>query len=233
VRGTPSKRVLLRGIGPSLQVSGALQDPVIELHDGAGATIALNDNWRTTQQTEIQQTGLAPTDDRESAIVATLAAGNYTVVLRGANNSTGVGLVEIYDLDIPSGSELVNVSVRADVQTNDNVLIDGTIIAGVTPRRVIFRALGPSLNSGGVPVPGRLSDPVMELHDTNGALIATNDNWRSAPNAAEIQATTLPPPDDRESAILITLGPGNYTTVVRGVNGTTGIALNEIYRLDN
>jgi hypothetical protein len=233
VRGAPSKRVLLRGIGPSLQVSGALQDPVIELHDGTGATIALNDNWRTTQQTEIQQTGLAPTDDREAAIVATLAAGNYTVILRGAGNNTGVGLVEIYDLDIPSGSELVNESVRADVETNDNVLIDGTIIAGVTPRRVLFRALGPSLNSGGVPVAGRLSDPVMELHDTNGALIAMNDNWRSASNAAEIQATTLPPADDHESAILMTLGPGNYTTVVRGVNGTTGIALNEIYRLDN
>jgi hypothetical protein len=233
VRGTPAKRVLLRGMGPSLQVNGvALQDPVLELHDGAGTLIALNDNWRSTQQTDVQQTGLAPTDDRESAIVATLAAGNYTVVLRGANNSIGVGLVEIYDLDIPSGSELVNESVRADVQAGDNVLIDGTIIAGVTPRRVIFRALGPSLSSGGVPVPGRLNDPAMELHDTNGALVATNDNWRSAGNASEIQAI-LPPPDDRESVILMTLGPGNYTTVVRGANGTTGIALNEIYRLDN
>jgi hypothetical protein len=232
VRGTPGKRVLLRGIGPSLAVPGALQDPTVELHDGAGNTVAFNDNWRATQQTDIQQTGLAPSDDRESAIVATLAAGNYTVILRGANNSTGIGVVEIYDLDPPSGSELVNESIRADVQTNDNVLIDGAIIAGVTPRRVLFRALGPSLNIGGNPIPGRLNDPVMELHDANGALLATNDNWRSASNASEIQAT-LPPPDDRESAILLSLGPGSYTTIVRGAGGTTGIAINEIFRLDN
>jgi hypothetical protein len=232
VRGTPGKRVLLRGIGPSLAVPGALQNPLIELHDGTGATLTMNDDWRTTQQTEIQQTGIAPTDDRESAIVATLAAGNYTVVLRGANNSTGIGVVEVYDLDPPSGSELANESVRADVETNDNVLIDGTIIAGVSPRRVLFRALGPSLTSGGSPVSGRLNDPVMELHDNNGALLATNDDWRQASNASEIESV-LPPPDDHESAILMPLGPGNYTTIVRGSGGATGIALNEIYRLDN
>jgi hypothetical protein len=232
VRGTPGKRVLLRGIGPSLAVPGALQDPMIELHDGTGATVAVNDNWRATQQTDIQQTGIPPSDDRESAIVATLAAGNYTVILRGANNSSGIGVVEIYDLEPPSGSELVNESVRADVEPNDNALIDGTIIAGVTPKRVLFRALGPSLTSGGAAVPGRLNDPTMELRDSNGALLGTNDNWRSASNVAEIQST-LPPPDDRESAILTTLGPGNYTTIVRGAGGMTGIALNEIYRLDN
>ena len=232
VRGTPGKRILLRGIGPSLAVPGALQDPMIELHDATGATVAVNDDWRATQQTDIQQTGIPPSDDRESALVATLAAGNYTVILRGARNSTGIGVVEIYDLEPPSGSELANESVRADVQTNDNVLIDGTIIAGVTPRRVLFRALGPSLSSGGNPVPGRMNDPMMELRDSNGGLLATNDNWRLASNVAEIQST-LPPPDDRESAILTTLGPGNYTTIVRGSGGATGIALNEIYRLDN
>jgi hypothetical protein len=233
VRGTPGKRVLLRGIGPSLAVPGALQDPMIELHDITGNTVAVNDNWKATQQTEIQQTGLPPSDDRESAIVATLAAGNYTVVLRGSNNSTGIGVVEVYDLDPPSGSELVNESVRADVQTNDNVLIDGTIIAGVTQKRVMFRALGPSLSVGGTPIAGRLMDPVMELHDTNGNLIASNDNWKTNSNAAEIQATNLAPPDDRESAILLPLGPGNYTTIVRGAGATTGIAINEIFRLDN
>jgi hypothetical protein len=233
VRGTPGKRVLLRGLGPSLTVNGALQDPMIELHDGAGNVIAINDDWRTTQQTEIQQTGIPPTNDKESAILATLAAGNYTVVLRGSNNSTGIGVVEVYDLDPPSGSELVNESVRADVQTNDNVLFDGTIITGVTPRRVVFRALGPSLAVNGTPIAGRMMNPVMELHDSNGALLATNDDWRTASNASEIQASTLAPPDDRESAILMSLGPGNYTTIVRGSGGTTGIALNEIYRLDN
>jgi hypothetical protein len=228
VRSTPGKRVLLRGIGPSLNLPGALPDPQIELHDGTGALVASNNDWRTTQQTEILQTGLAPTDDRESAIVATLAAGNWTVILRGANNTSGFGVVEVYDLDPPSGSELVNESVRADVQTNDNVLFAGTIIAGVTPRRVVFRALGPS-----VPVSGRMTDPVMELHDANGALLAMNDNWGDASNASEIQASTLAPPDPHESAILMSLGPGNYTTIVRGSGGATGIALNEIYRLDN
>jgi hypothetical protein len=232
IRGTPGKRVLMRGIGPSLAVPGALQDPMIELHDGTGATVAVNDNWKTTQQTDIQQTGLPPSDDRESAILATLAADNYTVILRGSGNSTGIGVVEVYDLDQPSGSELVNESVRADVQTNDNVLIDGAIIAGVTQKRVLFRAIGPSLSVGGTPIAGRLMDPVMELHDANGALLATNDNWRAAANATEIQAT-LPPPDDRESAILLSLGPGSYTTIVRGAGGTTGIAINEIFRLDN
>jgi hypothetical protein len=233
VRGTPGKRVLLRGIGPSLAVPGALQNPMIELHDGSGNTVAINDDWRTTQATEIQMTGLAPSDDRESAIVATLAAGNYTVILRGANNSTGVGVVEVFDLEPPSGSELVNESVRADVETNDNVLIDGTIIAGVTPRRVMFRALGPSLSVGGTPIAGRLMNPVMELHDSNGVLLASNDDWQTSSNAAEISASTLAPPDSHESAILLPLGPGNYTTIVRGVGGTTGIAINEIFRLDN
>jgi hypothetical protein len=232
VRGTGKKRMLIRGLGASLPVSGALQDPVLELHDASGATIALNDNWRATQQTEVQQTGLAPNDDRESAMVAMLSAGRYTAVLRGANGGTGIGSVELYDLAPDSGSEFGNLSVRADVQTDDNVLIDGIILGGVTPKRVLFRALGPSLNVGGTPVAGRLQNPTMKLHDANGAVVASNDNWRNAPNAAEIQAV-LPPPDDRESAILSTLGPGNYTTVVRGVNRTTGIALNEVYKLDN
>jgi hypothetical protein len=236
VKGTGNKRVLMRGIGPSLSsggqpVNGRLDDPVIELHDASGATIAVNDNWRATQQDEIQQTGLAPTDDRESALIASLAPGNYTAILRGANGGTGIGLVEIYDLEPQSGSEFANLSVRADVETDDNVLIDGVILGGVAPKRILFRALGPSLTSSGQPVQGRLTDPTMELHDVNGALLATNDNWRDASNASDIQAV-LPPPDDHESAILVTLGPGNYTSVVRGVNNATGIALNEVYKVD-
>jgi hypothetical protein len=232
LRGTGTKRVLMRGMGPSIAVAGALQDPQIELHDGSGALIAFNDNWRATQQSDILLTGLAPSDDRESAIVATLAApGNYTVVLRGSNGTTGIGLVELYDLEPASGSEFANLSIRGDVETGDNVLIDGVIVGGVTPKRILFRALGPSLAVNGTPLAGRLNDPIMELHDSNGATLSTNDNWKSATNASEIQAV-LPPPDDRESAILLPLGPGNYTTIVRGVNAT-GIALNEVYKLDN
>lgn len=230
VRGTGTKRVLIRGLGPSIAVTSPLADPVLELHDSTGATIAVNDNWRTTQQNEIQQTGLAPSDDREAAIIASLPAGNYTAVIRGANGTTGNALVELYDLAATSGSDFANLSVRADVQAGNNVLIDGVIVGGVTPGRILFRALGPSLSSNGTPVAGRLSDPTMELHDANGALISSNDNWRTGPNASEIQAI-LPPPDDRESAILSTLGPGNYTSVVRGANGAVGIALNEVYKL--
>jgi hypothetical protein len=234
VQGSGLKRVIVRGIGPSLSsggkpVSGALQDPILELRDASGGT-ATNDNWRTSQESEIQQTGLAPSDDRESAIVASLPAGNYTTILRGVNNTSGVGLVEIYDLQSSSGGQLANLSVRANVQTADNVAIDGIIVRGGTPKRVLFRGIGPELHGQGVTA--ELSDPTMDLHDANGALMTSNDNWRSAPNAAEIEATGLAPRDDREPAILLTLSPGNYTSIVSGVNGTTGVALAEAYKLD-
>jgi hypothetical protein len=223
-------------MGPSLKANGApvagrLADPVLELHAGDGHTIRSNDNWRDTQEQEIQQSGLAPTDDRESAIIAPLPPGNYTALIAGANNTTGIGLVEIYDLEATNPSELGNLSVRADVQTGDNVLIDGLILRGGTPKRVLFRAIGPSIRGQvGVPV---LENPFLELHDANGTTLLTNDNWKDAPNASEIQATGLAPSDDRESAILMTLSPANYTSIVRGVNGTTGVAVSEAYKLNN
>jgi hypothetical protein len=210
-----------------------LQDPYLEIHDSSGSPPLINDNWRSTQEAEILQTGLAPTDDRESAIVKRLPAGTYTAIIHGADNSPGIGVVELYDLSGTDPGELGNLSVRADVGTGDNVLFDGLILRGGNPKRVLFRALGPSVKVNGVPVPGTLADPTLELHDGNGALMATNDNWPDAPNAAQIQATGLAPPDNHESAILMTLSPGNYTTIVRGVNGTTGIALAEAYKLDN
>lgn len=224
-----------------------MQDPILELHDSNGATIT-NDNWRSDQEAEIQQSGLAPTDDRESAIIRTVPAGSYTAIIRGANGTSGIGLIEVYDLGDPTASELEsqlvdleavnstelgNLSVRAEVRTDDNVLIDGLILRGGTPKRVLFRALGPSVKVNGAPVPGSLQDPTLELHDGNGALLGSNDNWKEAPNSAEIQATGLAPGDDKESAILMTLAPGNYTTVMRGVNRTTGIGLAEAYKLDN
>ncbi|HKP05276.1 MAG TPA: hypothetical protein VJU77_18150 [Chthoniobacterales bacterium] len=252
VKGTGFKRFIARALGPSIQINGqpvpgTLQDPILELHDSNGATIT-NDNWRSTQQAEIQASGLAPTDDRESAIIRTVPAGSYTAIIRGVGGQSGIGLIEIYDLgqvgsvehenkgpEGPEGftTELGNLSVRADVQTGDNVLIDGIILRGGNPKRVLFRSLGPSISVGGVPVPGTLQNPVLELRDGNGALLQTNDDWRSATNASEIQTTGLAPPDDREPAILLTLTAGNYTTIVRGVNGTTGIGLSEAYKLDN
>jgi hypothetical protein len=232
ISGSGTKRIMARAIGPSLSVNGKLQDPYLEIHDSSGSAPLTNDNWRSTQEAEIQQTGLAPTDDRESAIVKRLPAGNYTAIIKGADGNPGIGVVELYDLSGTEPGELGNLSVRADVSTGDNVLFNGVILRGGNSKRVLFRALGPSVKVNGNPVPGSLQDPILELHDGNGATMATNDNWPDAPNAAEIQATGLAPPDNHESAVLMTLPPGNYTTVVRGVGNTTGIGLAEAYKLN-
>jgi hypothetical protein len=235
VQGSGLKRVIVRGIGPSLNESGSavarsLQDPVIELRDSQGGTVT-NDNWRTSQQAEIEQTGLAPSNDLESAIVASLPTGEYTAILRGVNNGSGVGLIEIYDLDgNQRPNQLGNLAVRANVLTGDDVLIDGLIIRGGSPSRVLLRALGPELTQQGVT--GALEDPTLELHDANGTLLMANDNWREAANASDIEATGLAPHDDRESAILMTLPDGSYTGIVQGAKGTTGIGLAEAYKLD-
>jgi hypothetical protein len=238
ISGSGTKKIMVRAMGPSLKsggvpVPGRLLDPTLELHSADGKIIQSNDDWRDTQEQEIEQSGLAPPDDRESAIIITLPAGNYTAIIAGSDTTTGIGLVEIYDLDATNPDELGNLSVRSDVQTGDNVLIDGLILRGGTTKRVLFRALGPSVKVNGAPVPGSLADPTLELHDGNGALLLSNDNWKDAPNASDIQATGLAPSDDRESAILTTLTSGNYTTIVRGVNGTTGIGLAEAYKLNN
>ncbi|HEX7518067.1 MAG TPA: hypothetical protein VF345_12390 [Chthoniobacterales bacterium] len=230
VTGTEPKTVIVRGIGPSLPVTGALADPVIEVHGSSGELLATNDNWNdaVTRQ-EIIDSGLAPTNDLESALWGILNPGAYTVVVRGKNDATGIGLFEVYDLDQTVDSKLANISTRGFVDTGDNVMIGGTIIVGNDPARVLLRAIGPSLTNFGVP--NALGDPTLELHDGNGALMASNDNWRSD-QEAEIIATTIPPSNDLESAILRDLAPGNYTAIVRGVNGTTGIAVVEAYGLN-
>jgi hypothetical protein len=233
ISGSGTKRIMARAIGSSLSINGKLQDPYLEIHDSNGSEPLTNDNWRSLQEAEIQQTGLAPTDDRESAIVKRLPAGNYTAIIRGADGSSGIGVVELYDLSGTEPGELGNLSVRADVGTGDDVLFNGLILRGGNAKRVLFRALGPSVKVNGSTVPGALQDPVMELHDGNGGLMATNDNWPDAANAAEIQSTGLAPPDNHESAILVTLPAGNYTTIVRGVGNTTGIGLAEAYKLSN
>jgi hypothetical protein len=229
ITGTQPKNVIIRAIGPSLSsfFPGALADPVLELRDSSGGLIAVNDNWRSDQEAEIIATTIPPSNDLESAIVATLPANNsaYTAIVRGGNDGTGIGVVEAYDLDQSVDSKLANISTRGFVQTGDNVMIGGLIVLGQDPLRVIVRAIGPSL-----PVSGALGDPTLELHDGNGALIASNDNWRSD-QEAEIIATNIPPSHDLESAIFITLPPAAYTAIVRGVNGTTGVALVEVYAL--
>jgi hypothetical protein len=235
VSGGGTKRVMARAVGPSLNVNGKpvegrLQDPVLEMHDSNG-NVLTNDNWRDSQEGEIENTGLAPADDKEAAIVKRLPAGNYTAIIHSASASPGIGLIELYDLSSDDVTELGNLSVRAHVLTDDNVLIDGVILRGGIPKRVLFRALGPELHDRGVI--GELQDPTLDVYDQNGALLRHNDNWKDEPNSAEIQLTGLAPKEDSESAVLLTLLPGNYTSIVRGANGTTGVALNEVFKLNN
>jgi hypothetical protein len=231
VTGTQPKKIIVRAIGPSLPVSGALTDPILELRDSSGGLIRSNDNWRSDQETEIIATGIPPSNNAESAIVETLPANGaaYTAIVRGVNNATGVGLVEVYDLDRTVDSKLANISTRGLVETGVNAMIAGTIVLGQGSQRVLVRGIGPSL-----PVGGKLADPTLELRDGIGSLIHANDNWRSDQEAAII-ATTIPPTNDLESAIVEAL-PANgaaYTAIVRGVNSTTGVALVEVYSLTN
>ncbi|MFL6542309.1 MAG: DUF4214 domain-containing protein [Chthoniobacterales bacterium] len=230
ITGTDAKQIIVRGIGPSLPVVGALADPVIELRN-AGGTIGTNDNWKDSQEAAIVATGIPPSNPLESALVGTLPANNaaYTVLLSGKNGGTGVGLLEAYDLDHGSNSRLANISTRALVGAGDNRMIGGVIVgpSGSTgPSTLLIRALGPSLTAMGIA--DALPDPVLSLYDANGTEIDYNDNWKSNDQAA-IEATTIPPTNDLEAAIVHTVVPGNYTAVVSGQ--TTGVAQVEIYNL--
>ena len=228
VTGTQPKKVIVRAIGPSLPVLGKLANPTLELV-GPGGTIATNDNWRSTQQAAILASSVPPTNDLESAIVANLPANStgYTAIMRGAGGTTGVGLVEVYDLDRTVNSKLANISTRGFVQTGDNVMIGGFILVGSTPQKVIVRAIGPSL-----PVAGKLADPTLELFNGNGMSLGTNDNWRTGGQEAEIAASTVQPISDLESAFVVTLPAGGTTAIVRGKNGGTGVALVEVFTLN-
>ena len=226
VIGSDNEEVVLRGIGPSLPLAGSLPNPRLELHDSTGALIASNDNWMDNpQKDEIISRSLAPNDDLESALLVELAPGSYTTILSDAGGATGIGLVELYTTNPAAVANPVNISTRGFVQTGDDVMIGGFIIGGTNTRHLAIRAIGPSLAAAGVTNP--LLDPVLELHDQNGVLMETNDNWKE--NQAEVEATGLAPGDDRESVIVTTLSPANYTAIVRGVNGTTGVALVEAY----
>ena len=232
VIGSGQKTVAVRALGPSLPVPGPLADPILELRDATGALVASNDNWRSTQEAALTAAGLAPADNREAALTATLNAGGYTAIVRGAGETSGVALVEVYDLDPDSSSaRLANISTRGRVQAGDDIMIGGFILRGAQSKRLLMRVRGPSLSFNGSAIPGRMSDPMLELVNGNGAQIATNDDWRSA-QAAEVAASSLAPLDDREPAIVSTLAPGNYTALVRGKNGGTGVGLVEIYDLD-
>lgn len=235
IRGTQPKKLVLRAIGPSLTawgVAGAIADPVLELHDSSGGVIATNNDWQTGGQTaEVQTSGMAPGNSAESALVVTLSPGNYTVVVSGVGGGQGIGLVEAYEFD-GNTTRFINISTRGLVGTADEPMIGGFIVQGGAAKRVIVRALGPSLAGGPSPVGNALADPFLELHDGNGNALAVNDDWSNGSQTAEIVATGLPPVNNSESAIVRTLGPGNYTAVVRGMNNTVGVGLVEVYDLD-
>lgn len=234
IEGSESKKVLIRGLGPSLAGFGILNflaDPTLSLFDHTGTLIAANDNWKSTQQAQIQATGLAPSNDFEAAILATLSPGAYTAFLQGKSATTGIGLAEIYDVDPSVNAQVTNLSARGFVGSGNDVLIGGIIIGGGptgSVQRVLIRALGPSLSSAGVASP--LANPILSLRDINGTVIANNDNWQDS-QQADIAATGKAPSNMKESAILALLAPGNYTAVVTGKNGATGVGLIEFYSL--
>ena len=234
ISGTQTKRVIFRALGPSLTTSGVttpLLDPTIELYGPDGALIAMNDNWKDSQQTEISGTGLAPTIDSESAIVAILQPNGYTVIVRGKGGTSGTGLVEGYDLNPAAASKFGNISTRGFVQTGDNVMIGGFILGnngGST--RIALRGLGPSLTQVGVT--NVLADPTLSLYDSNGTRLVFNDNWQDNPaQAVQLSSNGLAPSRSQESGIFVTLTPGAYTAILAGANNTSGVGLVELYDL--
>jgi hypothetical protein len=234
INGNSSKAVVLRGIGPSLLdfgISDALLDPVVDLRGSDGSLILSNDNWKDTQRGQIEGTVFQPNDDRESVIVATLPPGAYTAALTGKNNTTGVGLVEVYDNNQASDSQLANISTRGFVQTANNVMIGGFILGGSPNNtRIALRGIGPSLAQFGLnPV---LDDPTLELHDSNGATLIANDDWQSDPeSAAQLAVAGLGLSNSKESGIFASLPPGAFTAILAGKDGGTGIGLVELYNV--
>jgi hypothetical protein len=236
IAGPGNKLVLLRAIGPSLSnppvsLANTLQDPTISLFNSGGAKIISNDNWADASNAQSIDPALRPSNGLESAILISLAPGAYTAIVSGVNGGTGIGLVEVFDLDSTAASKLINISTRGLVETGDSVMIGGFIIKGPDSDKVVVRAIGPSLASPPFSLTNVLQNPTLSLFDVNGMVFASNDDWRDT-QEADIIATGLQPTNDAESAIVTTLVPGNYTAIVRGVGGTTGVALVEVYGLN-
>jgi hypothetical protein len=228
--GTEPKKVIIRGLGPSTAVTGALQNPTLELFDVNGP-IATNDDWKDNQQAEIEASGIPPTNDAEAAIVRTLPVGAYTVVLRGKKDTTGIGLLEAYDLDQHAHSKLANISARGFVDTGSNALIGGFIAGGFgggSNTKVVVRALGPSLEQN---ISNFLPDPTLKVVDGNGSTVRANDNWKDSQKAA-LEALGIQPHKDAESALIVTLPAGNYTAVVTDKNNGKGIGIVEVYNIE-
>lgn len=233
VTGFEAKNIVLRALGPSLAsagVSGVLADPVLTIYDSTGVEVVSNDEWENAEAAaEIEARGLAPTDAHEAATLRRLNPGAYTVVVSGKNGSTGIGLVEAYDLTGNTNSELGNISTRGMVSAGDGALISGFIIGNRSDATVVVRALGPSLTSAGVV--GVLNDPTLTIFNSSGVAVGTNDNWQDGTEAGALESVGLAPTADNEAATLVTIPPGSYTAVVQGVNGSSGVGLVEVYNL--
>lgn len=226
IQGSGDKRVIIRGIGPSLPISNRLLDPELALFDSNGQLLVSNDDWmQNPNRQEIVDTGIPPPDEKEAALLVSLAPSFYTAIVRGNGQTSGIGLVEVYDLDRSGPAALANISTRGLVQIGNDVMIAGMIITGTQSADVVIRAIGPSL-----PLENKLTDPYLELFDSNGTGVFANDNWRDA-QAEYIEATGVAPSDNLESAMRLPLVPGNYTAVVRGNGAGSGVAVVEVYKL--
>jgi cyclophilin family peptidyl-prolyl cis-trans isomerase len=231
--GASPKRLVIRARGPSTGLPGPVADPVLELHD-ANTTIATNDNWGdAANQQEVSDLGFNPGSPNESVILTTVPSNTngaaYTAVMRGANNTTGLGVVEVYDLDSGPGSTLLNVATRGQVGVDPNALIAGLTVDGTDSRQILVRAIGPSLTPFGIP--NALADPTLELRDINGNLIDSNDDWMNSPQKTQIQNSGLAPSNAKESAVLQTLSAGQYTALVHGANDGTGVGSVQVYQV--
>ena len=234
ITGSVPKHVIIRAIGPSLTSFGfpaadLLADPTLEVQGQGLSGSIINNDWKDTQEAQIKAFNLGPTDDRESAIDATLSPGNYTAIVRGNGAGAGIALVEVYDVESGTAAKLANLSTRAFVQSGSNVVIAGFILgSNQGDDRIVVRGLGPSLSAFGVPNP--LQDPTLELRNQNGALLRSNNDWADdTVQAAEITAAGLAPSNTKESAIAATLAPGLYTAILAGTNNGSGVGLVEVY----
>lgn len=238
VSGTARKTVVIRGLGPTLAkygIAGTLLDPWLEVHNAAGDLIASNDNWANAQQSSFAAGGryhaFQPSKNIESAIVLSLSAGAYTVVLGGKKGAQGAALAEIYDLSQDGESRLTNISARAQVLTGEDVLIGGVTVAGSGSLKLVVRAIGPTLVKYGVT--NALQNPTIALYNSNGTLLRSSDSWISDANeASQLTTTGYAPTDSREPAMIVLLPAGTYTAIVEGGNGATGIALFDAYTLN-
>ena len=250
ISGQESKPVLIRAIGPtlgSLGITTALAAPKLELYrserNGASTLIASNTGWSTggnlsaiiaaTEKAGAYALGATSAD---SVIFTTLAPGAYTAVISTANNTPGVALAEVYDLSAPAvGQKLFNISTRANTGSGDSTLIAGIVVSGTVPKRVLIRGVGPTLTALGVQ--GALAQAQLTLINKDGVTVATNSSWSTSPDAAAIAAVSAQVgafalgAASADAAMILSLAPGSYSAQVVGANGTSGIAIIEIYEL--